>query len=39
MLVLYLFCVQAVNDEMQSMLIAEEIEREPYNQLDYEYEL
>jgi len=28
-----------VNDEMLSKLIVEEIETEPYNQLDYEFEL
>ena len=38
-LVLYLFCVQVVNDEKLSMLVVEEIEQEPYNQLDYEFEL
>jgi hypothetical protein len=37
--VLYQFCVQVGNDEMLSKLIVEEIEQEPYNQSDYEYEL
>jgi hypothetical protein len=37
--VLYLFCVQVVNDEKLSKLIVEEIEQELYNQLDYESEL
>ncbi len=39
MLVQHRFYVLMENDEMQAKLIVEEIEKELYNQLNYEYEL